>query len=32
MGEVLRTFPLGTESQRCQVILLWKNVIAYLSC
>ena len=27
MGEVLRTFPLGTESQRWPVILRWKSVI-----
>ena len=27
-GEVLQTSPLGTESQRCRVILRWKSVIA----
>jgi hypothetical protein len=27
MGESLANFSLGTESQRWQIILLWKNVI-----
>jgi hypothetical protein len=32
MGEVAKAFPLGTESQRCPVILRPTTAIAWRSC